>query len=256
MKIKNKKLKKGKLLEFLLIIIIIFLGLLLIFYGITYPKQPKETTYTYKFDVLSPNVTVKSMKVPAVDKKGNGVITTVVVEVMPGIGRTLVDINNLLFWADTQESIRKAKDVAENYTGINLSNYDLIYHIYTNASIVGGPSAGAPIAILTIAALQNKNLRPDVMITGSINYDGTIGPVGDIFEKAKIAKENGASIFLVPLTQSKEEIIEEKETCRKIGTTEYCTKEQKIKIVNISKEVGIEVIEVANIEEALSYFLI
>ncbi|MEM4648055.1 MAG: S16 family serine protease [Candidatus Pacearchaeota archaeon] len=250
------KKNNARILEFVLIIIIIFLGLLLIFYGITYPKAPKEKQYTYKFDVLSPNVTVKSMKVPAVDKQGNGVITTIVVEVMPGVGRTLVDINNLLFWADTQESIRKAKEVAENYTGINLSNYDLIYHIYTNASIVGGPSAGAPITILTIAALLNKEIRPDVTITGSINYDGSIGPVGDIMAKAKIAKENGASLLLVPLTQSKEEIIEEKEVCKKIGEIEYCTKEQKVKIVNIAEKVGIEVKEVANIEEALSYILI
>ena len=252
------KKRKARILEFTLVIIAILLALILVFYGLTY--QPKEqevrVTNTLKFDVLSKDIVVKDIKVPAVDKEGNGVITTIVVEVMPGIGRTLVDINNLLFWADTQESIRKARDVAANYTGLDLNNYDLIYHIYANASVVGGPSAGAAITVVTIAALLDKNIRPDVMITGAINYDGTIGPVGDILSKAKVAKENGANLFLVPLTQGKETMYEEREVCKKYGNVEYCTKEQIPKIIDIGQEVGISVIEVKDINEALNYFLI
>ena len=252
-----KKRKKARILEFTLVIIAILLALILVFYGLMYkPTKTEHEFYTIKFDVLSPNANVKAMKVPAVDKEGKGVITLIVVEAMPGVGRTLVDINNLLFWADTQESIRKARDVAANYTGMNLENYDLIYHIYANASVVGGPSAGAALTVLTIAALLNKSIRDDVMITGAINYDGSIGLVGDILKKAKIAKENGATLFLVPLTQSKEIGYEEKEVCKKYGNVEYCTIEQKPKIIDIGNEVGINLIEIKDINDAVSYMLI
>ena len=50
---------------------------------------------------------------PAVDSENKGVMTLLVVEALPGSGRTLVDVDNLLFWTDTQNSIRKAKKVAE-----------------------------------------------------------------------------------------------------------------------------------------------
>jgi uncharacterized protein len=250
-----KKVKKeGKILTVIFIILLILVGILLIFYGFFYKPQSKEVVY--KFSTLSPDVTVRSIKVPAVNKEGNGVMTEIIVEAMPGVGRTLVDINNLLFWADTQESIRKAREVAANYTGIDLNNYDLIYHIYANASIVGGPSAGASLTAVTIAAILKKEIRQDVMVTGVINYDGTIGPVGDILEKAKIAKQNNANVFLVPLTQSKEVRYEEKKVCRKFGNVEYCTIEQIPVVINIKDAVGIEVIEVRDINEVLSYLLI
>ncbi len=60
----------------------------------------------------------------------------------------------------------------------------------------------------------------------------------------------------MPLTQSKEVVYEEKKICKKYGNVEYCRVEQIPKVINIAEEVGIEVKEVKNIEEALSYFLI
>lgn len=251
--------KRGFIFEKLLVFLVVILILISIlgFYFLNAKEKKAEKNYVeFKYAVLSKDVTVKSIKVPAVDRDGQGVITTIVVEAMPGIGRTLVDINNLLFWSDTQESIRKAREVASNYTGLNLDNYDLIYHIYANASVVGGPSAGAALTVVTIAALLDKDLRQDVMITGSINYDGTIGPVGDIYRKALAAKSNNATIFLVPLTQSKETLFEERKVCRKYGSLEYCSVEQVPKVVDIGSKVGLNVYEVKDINEVMRYFLI
>lgn len=257
----EKKEKKAelKILEITFALIAIGLALFLVAHQlIQVYKKPiikEKPIFEVKYDVLSKDVRVKTVKVPAVDREGNGVITQITVEVMPGIGRTLVDINNLLFWADTQESIRKAKEVAQAYTSLNLSQWDLIYHVYANASVVGGPSAGAALAIITIAALLDKDLRDDVMITGAINFDGTIGPVGDILIKAKVAKANDANLFLVPLTQGKEIIYEEREICKRYGWVEYCTKEQIPKIVDVGEKTGIKVKEVVNISQAFEYFL-
>lgn len=193
----------------------------------------------------------------AVDSQGNGVTIPLVVEIKPGNGKILTDIDKLLFWVDTQQSIQVARSVAENVTGISTKNIDLIYTIrYENLSLVGGPSAGAAMTIATIALLQNRSLRDDVVITGTINEDGTIGKVGGIEEKASAAKEAGAKIFLVPEGLGTETKVKPIESCKKIGRLEYCeTTYQKITI-NISEKVGIAVVEVSNVEEASKYFLI
>ena len=219
-------------------------------------SQTFQKTQTININVknLSSNMSIASITVPAVDKQGDGVSTTIMVEAMPGIGRTLVDINNLLYWADTQNSIRTARQVAQDITGISTDNYDLIYHIYANASIVGGPSAGSAITIATIAVLTNKTLNKNVGITGTINHDGTIGPIGNILAKAKAAKQAGIITFLVPLTQGRDIIYENKKHCEKYGGSEFCTVEQIPKKINIGKEADINVVEVENIRQAMKYF--
>ena len=216
-----------------------------------------------KTEVLIPSFIEKNLStknvvrlpVPAIDEEGNGVLTMLVVEAVPGQGRVLTDIDHLLFFIDTQNSIQIAKAVAQNITGIDTSRIDLIYQIETNASAIGGPSAGAALTIATIAALENKTLNQKVGITGTINPDGTIGPVGGIEEKAKAAREAGIEIFLVPEGQGTQISYTPKRECRKIGPILYCTTEYLIKKVDVSQSVGIAVKEVSNIQEALKYFL-
>ncbi len=202
------------------------------------------------------NISYASVIIPAVTEEGEGVTTLLTVQIMPGNGRVLVNIDRLLFWTDTQNSIRTASKVASNITGVNLSNYDIIYTIKTNATAVEGPSAGTSLTIATIAALEKKMINPRVMITGAVNHDGTIGPVAQILPKAIAAKEAGAESFLVPLLQSQEITYETRKYCEQIGPAEICTTEKIPKKVDISEEAEIEVVEVQNIREALDYFLI
>ena len=110
------------------------------------------------------------------------------------------------------------------------------------------------ITIATIFALRGLEPRSDVIITGSINHDGSIGPVSAILEKAKASKEAGAKVFLVPLLQSGDVVYETREHCEKFGFTEICSSETFPKKVDVTEEAGIEVVEVENIEEALKYF--
>jgi uncharacterized protein len=202
------------------------------------------------------NVSYVSVIIPAVSDEGEGVTTVLTVQIMPGSGRVLVNIDKLLFWTDTQNSIRTSSKVASNITETDLSEYDIIYTIKTNATAVEGPSAGTSLTLATIAALEKKTINPKVMITGSINHDGTIGPVGQILPKAIAAKEAGAETFLVPLLQSQEVTYKTRKYCEQIGTAQICTTEKVPKKVDISEEAGLEVVEVENIEEALEYFLV
>lgn len=208
-------------------------------------------------NIMNANISsFAAIRIPAVDKDENGVITVMTVQVVPGSGRILTNIDKLLFWVDTQNSIRKATVVAENVTGLDISNYDIIYTIQANASVIGGPSAGAAITLATIAALQNKSIEDSVMITGSINHDGTIGPVGGIFEKAVVSKEVGAVTMLVPLTQSTQVTYKTREYCEKIGWMDFCTTETFPVKLDIEKDAGIHVEEIMTIQEAMGYMLV
>jgi uncharacterized protein len=241
------------------ILIFIFILLLAFFVFLNFFTSNFLQTKT---EIFIPNVTQKTISsksvvrlpVPAIDQDGNGVMTTLVVEAIPGKGRVLTDIDHLLFFVDTQNSIQIAKAVAQEITGINTSEIDLIYQIETNASAIGGPSAGAALTIATIAALENKTLNQKVGITGTINPDGSIGPVGGIEEKAKAAKAAGIEIFLVPEGQGVQVTYTPKRECKKFGPVLYCTTEYVIKKVDVSESVGVQVKEVSNIKEALKYF--
>lgn len=196
-----------------------------------------------------------AIMVPAVDEEGNGVATWLKVESAAGEGRTLVNINQLLFWTDTQYSIQTAKYVAENYTGYDLSDADIIYTINTTANLIEGPSAGAALTVATVAALRNQTISPDVLITGTITPNGTIGEVGGILEKAVAAKSAGAKIFLVPEGQASESYYRQERVCRPIGPVTYCTTDYVPASVNVGDDAGIQVREVSTIAEALKYFL-
>ncbi len=251
---RNLKIYNAILVIFLLLLIISTLTVILV-YNKTSNKTNDYNLNSQKFLSLN-NVTLISMKVPAVDDKGNGITTALVVESMPGSGRTFVDIDNLLFWADTQQSIRIARLVAANLTSIDINKYDLVYNIHANATLIGGESAGAAITIATIAALKNKSLNSNVMITGTINHDGSIGPVSEIISKATAAKNSGASLFLVPLLQSRDVIYETREHCEKFGPTKVCSVEQLPRRIDVSNQTGLETKEVSSVKEALDYFFV
>lgn len=257
-KFQKNKYGKGKksvkialfVMAFALLAVAITLLISKIEFKVEKVKIDKEKTFV-SFD----NSTFIRMKLPAVDAGGNGVVTELDVEAMPGSGRILVDIDNLLFWDDTQQSMRIARNVASNITGLNASKYDFVYNIYANASIIGGPSAGAALAIATIASLEGKKLNESVMITGSINHDGSIGPVGEILAKAKAAKNVNATLFLVPMLQSRDVTYNTVKHCEKYGWTEVCTIEQIPEKIKVGEQAGINIVEVSTVKEAFDYFI-
>lgn len=56
---------------------------------------------------------------------------------------------------------------------------------------VDGPSAGALFTVAVVAALRGDAVRPDATITGTINPDGSIGPVDGVVQKFAAAIEAG-----------------------------------------------------------------
>lgn len=200
---------------------------------------------------LRENIEIKQNKINIVglDNNNIGVTGTLETIIRDGNGLVLVNINDILADYSTQYSARIAALAAGNYTKINLTNYDVIYNIKINASLISGQSAGSSMAIATIALLQNKELKQDVMLTGSINDDGTLGDVGGVFEKATAAK-NVASLFLIPKNSLAAENYIEAKTCNINPLLKYCKIDYKAEF-NIT---GIKIVEVNTVEDALKYY--
>jgi uncharacterized protein len=78
--------------------------------------------------------------------------------------------------------------------------------------------------------------------------------VGGIYEKAEAAKQIGATLFLVPKGQGKEIKLVPEEKCIKRPNFIFCETTYKRKEIDISENVGIKVVEVGNIKEAMKYF--
>ncbi len=222
----------------------------------TYKAKSSETMYTDGALAFSGGFQSAVLKLPAVNSNDTGVSAYLTVNAKKGTGGIFLDVSNVLTKEDTQNSARMAAAFAEKHESISSDTVDLFYNIRAFAPVIEGPSAGAALAITTIAALRNETPASDVMITGTINHDGTIGPSGKIMEKAKAAKEAGARLFLVPVgsVSSLQANYTESEYCQKWGDYEYCQPEFTPKIINVSEEAGIQIIEVATVNEALKYF--
>lgn len=249
---KEQDWKIQKILLFVAIFILLGVTIAIILIQKPVEKAQEQETITPSQFIISTNA--KTLKVPAVDNSGKGVPVKLRVESKQGTGRILVDVESLFFFVDTQNSVRNARNVAAKIAGLDPTKHDVLYVVEANASAIGGPSAGAALTIATVAALKNLTLRDDVMITGSINHDGTLGPVSGIIEKAQAAKQVGAVVFIVPLTQGIEVTYETQRYCEKIGPAEICTVEQIPKKVSVEQQVGIKIVEANDVSEALKYF--
>ncbi|MEM5799788.1 MAG: S16 family serine protease [Candidatus Aenigmatarchaeota archaeon] len=199
-------------------------------------------------------VYTSTIKIIGVDKDGRGIIGNLTVEIQPGKGRILVDTTPLqgLY---TQDSERTAVKVASEITKFDFSKYDVIYSISTpGATNVEGPSAGAAMAIATIAAIKNKTISQSFSITGTVESDHSIGKVGEIFAKAKAAADSGVSLFLIPQGQADQIQYIRKVRTPSPGWRIETIEPVRINVINYAKENwGMNVYEVSTIEEALKY---
>ncbi|NNC79320.1 MAG: PDZ domain-containing protein [Acidimicrobiales bacterium] len=65
---------------------------------------------------------------------------------------------------------------------------------------VGGPSAGLAFALTILDVLTEGELTggANIVATGTINFDGTVGPIGGVHQKAFAAEDADAAVFIVP----------------------------------------------------------
>ncbi len=165
-----------------------------------------------------------------------GVTADLYLETKPGTGRIFIE-STPLTKIDTQISTHFAKELACEYTGKDCSRLDFFYTIKAKAAIIGGPSAGAAMAALTVGVLEGTELNQSIAITGTINSGNIIGHVGGIPEKIEAAHDSGIQKVLIP----KGEVI---------GSSGNIS----INAIDYGKSLGVDVAEVFSLDEVMKEF--
>ncbi len=191
---------------------------------------------------------------PAVSRGGGGALIQVNLTIKyPGSGRLFFSAKPLVE-LDTQATARIASYVAAVVTGHNYYDYDYYVVMTSQSLVVGGPSAGALMTIGFTALFLDKQVNENISITGMINPDGSIGPVGGLLEKLDAVANHGYKVFLIPLGQRIIYVEERKIHKLPWGYYETITYKPVDLVVEGAKR-GIAVVEVSNIFEAMKYFL-
>lgn len=102
---------------------------------------------------------------------------------------------------------RRPEDPARSFLGVTLrtrqQDFSLPFDVAIDTGKVGGPSAGLEFALSIVDQLTAGELTggQKVAVTGTIELDGSVGPVGGIPQKTVTVRRAGASLFLVPKDQ-------------------------------------------------------
>lgn len=208
----------------------------------------------------------KHMKLLAIEEGPNatrGNLADLYLRIVDGTGDVYVATFPLTR-IDTQISARYAKDVSCE-TFDHPCDSDFLYTLKAKTNLIGGPSAGSAIAVLTVAELDDLDLNNSVAITGTINSGGLIGPVGSLMEKIKAAHRGNITTVLIPEgtrhVENKttkylfEKLVKAKEEGMPIeGLVNQTGNNETIDLVEYGETLGLRVVEVSRLEEALSYF--
>jgi predicted S18 family serine protease len=103
---------------------------------------------------------------------------------------------------------------------------------------IDGPSAGALLTVGTLALIRGDKIKKDIAMTGTINPDGTVGPVGGIPFKIEGAGEAGFKRVLIPAGQRNFTLEDGSE----------------VDVLDVGEENGVKVTEVADIYAAYKAF--
>ena len=181
---------------------------------------------------------ITTINAPAIDANGNGIVTTISATATPGTGKIRTDIASSLIAQDTEESIRHATIATTKLLKLNPANYDINIDINANAELIDGPSGGLALSLIIYHELNKSTtnpLRQDLTVTGTINSNGEVGPVGGVEEKIQAAAKNKLKLVLIAKGQST------------IDAIDY------IVYANELSNNTLQVIEVKNLSEAITY---
>jgi len=194
-------------------------------------RNETQTRQKLQGEIINLTMVTKSdYGVLGVDDNNIGHVIPLEVIIKDGNGNLFLNVANVLVDESMQSSAQTAIQVAREVTRTSLTNKDVLINVKApvqegKLSISGG-SAGGAITIAAIAAMMGIEPRQDVLMTGTINEDHSIGQIGAPRAKGIAARQNGAKLFIVPPGQKAE-----------VG------------------DIGIEVMEVRTIEEAVNYGL-
>lgn len=121
------------------------------------------------------------------------------------------------------------EDPARPVIGIRVQNLNPRFPVEIESGSIGGPSAGMMYTLAVMELLDPEELTPGKVVagTGTIQPDGSVGPIGGIRQKIVAAEAAGAQVILVPAANYAEALT--------------------------APRSSIEVVSVATIDDAISY---
>jgi hypothetical protein len=121
-------------------------------------------------------------------------------------------------------------------------NYTIYVHPKMEVSYFTGTSLSLAVYIATLSAFTGISYRQDILLTGTINPDSTVGFVGKIMEKVSGAEEYNYSAIVIPMYQDRK--YEIKEETIHIGPYVFSTKEVEVEFIDFNST-KIKIIQVA-----------
>jgi len=128
-----------------------------------------------------------------------------------------------------------AATTATLLTGSPLTGVEITFDV---TGEIDGPSAGALMTVGVLALMRGDKVKKNISMTGTINPDGTIGPVGGIPYKVDGAVEGNKNVMLIPDGQR----------------NSFDDDGNLIDVVDLGSEKNVDVSEVADIYEAYKEF--
>lgn len=138
-----------------------------------------------------------------------GEILQIETVLMPGTGKLLLtgQLGDVMK-ESAQAALTYAKSHAEMF-GISpkvFTEFDLHIHVPAGAIPKDGPSAGISLLSSVLSACTKRAINGDYAMTGELNLQGLVLPIGGVKEKILAAKQNGLSTVILPKQNEKDTI--------------------------------------------------
>lgn len=89
------------------------------------------------------------------------------------------------------------------FVPFDTSTVDLPFDVSIDSGAIGGPSAGMAFTLALIDELTEGDLTGgrNIAVTGTIDLEGNIGPIGGLEQKVSAVHQHGVDVFLIPANQ-------------------------------------------------------
>ena len=101
-------------------------------------------------------------------------------------------------------SLVRARADALGINPIDLRDSDIHIHLPAGSISKDGPSAGIGMVTSIASLLMNRNVRPDVAMTGEVTLRGLVLPIGGLKEKLLAAQRAGIPEVIIPKLNEKD----------------------------------------------------
>ncbi len=171
--------------------------------------------------------------------------------IYPGEGNVYFSTQPLTM-VDTQAAARIAALIASLYAGADPLSVDWLVSLESNTTTIGGPSASAATALAMYAVLTGRRVPRNISLTGMIDIDGSIGPVGGVVEKLRAMARMGVKLFFIPageeISYEIKRVVEHKP-----GITIERETRIPVNVTELGAKLGVRVVPVASFAQLIEY---